>query len=94
MNKLIILLGALFLVTTFGCEDNFEDLEKDPNRPVTAPASLILNNIEFQMYNSTGRAFSGEMRWNQFYCSNYNYYATNEYTWSEMPNHFITLKMW
>ncbi|HOY13236.1 MAG TPA: SusD/RagB family nutrient-binding outer membrane lipoprotein [Saprospiraceae bacterium] len=92
MNKLIILIGALFLVTTFGCEDNFEDLEKDPNRPVTAPASLILNNIEFQMYNSTGRAFSGEMRWNQFYCSNYNYYATNEYTWSEMPNHFITLK--
>ena len=47
---------------------------------------------ESDLANNTGRPFSGEMRWNQFYCSNYNYYATNEYTWTQTPNHFNTLK--
>ena len=74
------------------CEKSFEELEKDPNRAVSAPASLVIQGIEYDLYNNTGKPFSAEMRWNQFYCSNYNYYANNEYNWSEMPNHFTTLK--
>ena len=80
------------MITFMGCEKSFEELEVDSNRPVSVPASLVLQSVQYDMYNNTGRAFSGEMRWNQFYCSNYNYYATNEYQWSEMPNHFFTLK--
>ncbi len=74
------------------CDKSFEELEKDPNRAVSAPASLVLQGIEFDMYNNTGRPFSSEMRWNQFYAINYNYYGTNEYQWSEAPNHYSTLK--
>lgn len=87
---LSLLIGFIFLTT--GCEESFSELEKDPNRPVNVPAALVLKEVQYAMYNNTGRPFSAEMRWNQFYCSNYNYYATNEYTWSEMPNHFFTLK--
>jgi hypothetical protein len=75
-----------------GCEKSFEELELDSNRPVSVPASLVLQSVQFDLYNNTGRPFSAEMRWNQFYCSNYNYYSTNEYQWSEVTNHFFTLK--
>ncbi|WP_373511211.1 SusD/RagB family nutrient-binding outer membrane lipoprotein [Persicitalea sp.] len=74
------------------CEKTFEYLEKDPNRAITAPASLVLQGIEFDLYDDTGRPFSSEMRWNQFYAINYNYYGTNEYQFGEMPNHYFTLK--
>ena len=74
------------------CEKSFEELEKDPNRPINVPASLVLQGVESDLFNNNGRPFSAEMRWNQFYCSNYNYYATNEYTWTQTPNHYNTLK--
>ncbi|MBK9936350.1 MAG: SusD/RagB family nutrient-binding outer membrane lipoprotein [Cytophagaceae bacterium] len=92
MKKLSLIIIGILGLTISSCETDFSALEKDPNRPVNVPASLILKEVEYALYNSTGRPFSAEMRWNQFYCSNYNYYATNEYTWSEMPNHFYTLK--
>lgn len=83
---------ACFLLLLSGCEKSFDELEKDPNRPVSVPASLVLQGIELDMYQNIGRPFSAEMRWNQYYLSNYNYYATNEYTWTSMPDHFMTLK--
>lgn len=82
----------MLMITFMGCEKSFEELEEDSNRPVSVPASLVLQSVQYDMYNNTGRAFSAEMRWNQFYCSNYNYYSTNEYQWSEMTNHFFTIK--
>jgi len=92
MKSLKYSLILMLMITFMGCEKSFEELEVDSNRPVSVPASLVLQSVQYDMYNNTGRAFSSEMRWNQFYCSNYNYYATNEYQWSEMPNHFFTLK--
>lgn len=90
-NKITYVFLALGLAVS-SCEKSFEDLEKDPNRAITAPASLVLQGIEFDLYDKTGRPFSSEMRWNQFYAINYNYYGTNEYQWGEMPNHYFTLK--
>ncbi|MBA4852347.1 SusD/RagB family nutrient-binding outer membrane lipoprotein [Emticicia sp. BO119] len=92
INQLFAGAFAVLAVTLSSCERSFEDLEKDPNRPVNVPASLVLQGVESDLANNTGRPFSAEMRWNQFYCSNYNYYATNEYTWSSTPNHYNTLK--
>jgi hypothetical protein len=83
---------AVLALTLGGCERSFEELEKDPNRPVNVPASLVLQGVEADLANNTGRPFSAEMRWNQFYASNYNYYANNEYTWTSTPNHYNTLK--
>lgn len=91
-NKLYISLIAVATLSLTSCEKSFEELEKDPNRPVNVPASLVLQGVESDMFNNIGRPFSAEMRWNQFYCSNYNYYANNEYTWTEGRNHYNTLK--
>ena len=91
-NKLNIGLFALLMLVGMSCDKTFEELEVNPNNPTAVPASLVIQGIEADMYNNTGRAFSAEMRWNQFYLSNYNYYATNEYTWTQTPNHFLTLK--
>ncbi len=92
INKIFASIFAISTLTLSSCEKSFEELEKDPNRPVNVPAALVLQGVESDMFNNTGRPFSAEMRWNQFYCSNYNYYATNEYTWTETPNYYNTLK--
>ncbi|MEI7585725.1 SusD/RagB family nutrient-binding outer membrane lipoprotein [Runella sp.] len=87
---------ALILTFAFvmsSCQ-NFEVLEKDPNRAVSAPASLVFNGVLNDMYNNVngGSAWGDKARWNQFYCSNYNYYSTNEYTWTTTDFSFFTLK--
>lgn len=89
-------------LTLASCEKPFDELEKDPNRAVNAPASLVLKGILNDMYNSGGSpsGFSGvtyspwgaEQRYNQFYASNYDYYATNEYNWTTTSLNFFTLK--
>jgi len=90
-----IILGVLgfSMLTLSSCEKTFDQLEKDSNRAVQVPASLVLQTVEYNMMNDNGRPFSAEMRWNQFYCSNYNYYANNEYNLGQMPNQYTTLKM-
>lgn len=89
-----IILGILSfsVLALTSCEKTFDQLEKDSNRAVQVPASLVLQSVEYNMMNDNGRPFSSEMRWNQFYCSNYNYYGNNEYNLGQMPNQFTTLK--
>lgn len=79
----IILLTAL----VFSCKD-FEELEKNPNKPTSAPASLVLNAVLNDLYE---RPWSLEHRQNQYWCCNYNYYGTNEY-WASATLNFMTLK--
>mgnify|MGYP000022225571 FL=1 len=90
-NYLFGIMGVVAL-SLASCEKPFDQLEFDSNRPVNVPASLVLQGIENSFFNDNGRPFSAEMRWNQFYCSNYNYYANNEYTFGQMPNQYTTLK--
>lgn len=90
------------MLTLTACEKSFDELEKDPNRAVNAPASLVLKGILNDMYDSenspegfagvTYAPWSAEQRYNQFYASNYNYYSTNEYTWTTTKLNFFTLK--
>ena len=76
----IFLTAALSLVLLFtGCKKDFDELEKDPNRATSVPPNLILNGVLLDM---TQKAFNPTMRWNQFYCCNYNYYGNQEYTWT------------
>lgn len=76
LNKIFILTALAFTLVFSSC--NFAELEVDPNRPTSAPASLILNGVLNNLYSS---AWTQEQRWNQYWCINYNYYGTNEY-WS------------
>ncbi|WP_375447959.1 SusD/RagB family nutrient-binding outer membrane lipoprotein [uncultured Fibrella sp.] len=97
---LLVIFAIALLVSA--CEKPFDELEKDPNRAVNAPASLVLKGILNDMYDSqnspsgfagvTYSPWGSEQRYNQFYCSNYNYYATNEYTWTNTTLNFYTLK--
>ena len=72
---------------TYGCRD-FDVLPNNPNRPAAVPPSLILRGIESDLNQSP---WSLEHRQNQFWCSNYNYYGTNEY-WVKADLNFLTLK--
>jgi hypothetical protein len=101
LNKYILPILALVLALS-SCEKPFDELEKDPNRAVNAPASLVLKGILNDMYDSgnSPSGFSGvtyapwgsEQRFNQFFASNYNYYSTNEYSWTTTNLNFYTLK--
>lgn len=83
---------ALGLLLT-SCEKPFDQLEQDPNRPTSAPASLVFNGVLNDMYSiAGGGAWNDSQRYNQFYASNYNYYATNEYSWTSTGLYYTTLK--
>ncbi|MFD2573584.1 SusD/RagB family nutrient-binding outer membrane lipoprotein [Spirosoma soli] len=92
INKIAFSVLAIGLTLT-GCEKSFDELEQDPNRPATAPASLVLNGVLNDMYNTAGGGgWNDFQRWNQFYASNYNYYATNDYAWTTTSLQYTTLK--
>lgn len=84
------------------CEKPFDQLATDPNRPTSAPTSLIIQSIENDMFNGNNAPsgynsvvnspWGAEQRWNQFYCSNYDYYATNQYDWTATSLNYTTLK--
>ncbi len=76
-----ITLGFMIAATlvSAGCSKKFEDLQVDPNRATTVPASLVLSGVLWDYYQSP---WSSTQRWNQFSCCNYNYYGTQEYGWT------------
>ncbi|MDX1908471.1 MAG: SusD/RagB family nutrient-binding outer membrane lipoprotein [Bacteroidia bacterium] len=89
MKSLAYFLTVVLAATLItGCTD-FAELEKDPNRAVTAPPSLIFRGIQTDMYFAP---WGDEQRYNQFWCSNYNYYDDNEYNWTGANLRFTTLK--
>jgi hypothetical protein len=69
---------ALIIVNT-GCSKKFDSLERDPNRPVTVPASLVFNGV---LNDLNPGAWNQVNRWNQFSASNYAYYDDQEYNWT------------
>jgi hypothetical protein len=78
---------ALPLLLLSSCQD-FEELEKDPNRPAAVPASLVFNGILNDMYQAP---WNNVQRWNQFNAVNYNYYGNNEYNWTGAELKYSTL---
>ena len=97
LNKFIVGFAALAALTFSNCYKNFDDLETNPNRATTAPPGIVLNGIEWDFNRAHGQPWgtrdaSNEQRWNQFYCTNYNYYGTNEYSWASFDLNYGTLK--
>jgi len=87
MRKITILL-MMFAIALSSCQ-KFADLEKDPNNPGDVPPSLIFTNVLYSTYYSP---WSDIQRWNQFYCSNYAYYADQEYDWTTTSFNYTQLK--
>ncbi len=89
MKKIKFLLSLLAIVIAAnGCE-KFEDLEADPNRSTSVPPGLVLRGILKDLYNDP---WDDLQRWNQYWCSNYNYYNNQEYNWTSTDLRFTTLK--
>ncbi|MCU0446704.1 MAG: SusD/RagB family nutrient-binding outer membrane lipoprotein [Microscillaceae bacterium] len=87
--KILKYILSLYLAIAFTSCQDFEELSQDPNRPVSAPASLVFNGILNAMYDSP---WSLEHRWNQYWSCNYNYYGTNEYSWQNASLNYFNLK--
>lgn len=88
MKTIIKKILPLVLLFATACAD-FEELEKDKNRPSQVPAALVLNGILNDMHE---RPWTLEHRWNQFWNCNYNYYGNQEYAWTSATLNFRTLK--
>lgn len=87
--KLIKYIAVLSILVGFtACEQSFEDLQVNPNQPTTAPPSLIFQGVLNDMFDD---CWNPVMRWNQFYCCNYNYYGNQEYNWTTENFDFYTL---
>ncbi|WP_462222273.1 SusD/RagB family nutrient-binding outer membrane lipoprotein [Ferruginibacter sp.] len=90
MKKILSILSVSAILCATSCKKNFNTLQNDPNRPTSVPASLILNGVLSDIYQSP---FSPTQRWNQFYACNYAYYGDQQYTWSGVSfNTYNTLK--
>jgi hypothetical protein len=67
----------------------FEDYQKDPNRPGEVPPSLVFTQV---LYSMAYLPWDDVQRWNQFYCSNYAYYADQSYAWTNTSFNYQQLK--
>jgi hypothetical protein len=89
MKNIKYLLSLLALVAfANGCQ-KFDELEADPNRSTSVPPGLVLRGVLKDLYNDP---WSDAQRWNQYWCSNYNYYDNNEYWAGSASLRFTTLK--
>ncbi|MFN0216841.1 MAG: SusD/RagB family nutrient-binding outer membrane lipoprotein [Saprospiraceae bacterium] len=89
MKNIKFLLSFFLLVLAANSCQKFDELEADPNKSTTVPPSLVLRSVLVDMYNAP---WSDEQRWNQYWCSNYNYYDNNEYWTGSASLRFTTLK--
>ena len=78
------------------CNKQIEEKQVNTNNPVTVPASLILGTVltDISGTGSAGRlsgngsseglnSWDAAHRWNQYHCSNYDYYDNNIYNWTD-----------
>lgn len=56
--KFITILLFSFLVT-IGCDDNFEEINTDPNNPTTVPSSLLIPSVARSAQNNSYSTFVG-----------------------------------
>jgi hypothetical protein len=89
---LFIVMGGLLIIS---CNKQIEEKQVDPNNPTTVPPFLVLGTILTDIsgtgaqgaLSATGSSegvdsWDGGHRWNQYHCSNYDYYDNNIYSWT------------
>ena len=77
------------LVIAGGCNKKYEDLEKNPNQPVSVPAYLLLRQVENDIVVYPG---DDEDKFGQYTLSSYTYYGTNEYWTGAASLNYGTLR--
>jgi len=77
------------------CNKQIQEKQNNPNNPTSVPPDLILGTLLTDMSgtgtagrlsvtgsNEGANAWDGAHRWNQYHCSNYDYYDNNIYAWT------------
>ncbi len=92
--KNILMITSVAIIVATACEDRFNELLDDPNRPTEVTPQLVLRKVITDMYNAPWDRGNQIQQWNQYWCCNYNYYGTNEYNWNTTNsfNYYATLK--
>lgn len=84
----LLLLPALVVVVMAGCKKSFDSLRQNPNKPVSVPASLLLNGVLNSMYDAP---YSDYEKWDQYFIINYDYYGNNRYDFGSGADYYTTL---
>jgi hypothetical protein len=92
IKYIYIVLAAGLLMTA--CSKQIQQKQTDPNDPTSVPPNLILGTV-LQDMSGNGKAgalgpggqnsinsWDDTHRWNQYHCSNYDYYDNNIYNWT------------
>jgi hypothetical protein len=77
------------------CNKQIQEKQDNPNNPTSVPSSLILGTVltDISGTGTAGRlaatgssegvnSWDAAHRWNQYHCSNYDYYDNNIYSWT------------
>src|SRR5258708_8073163 len=94
IKYIFFLIAGAWLMTS--CNKQITEKQTDPNNPVSVPPNLVLGTILTDI-SGTGSAgalsatgssegvnsWDGAHRWNQYHCSNYDYYDNNIYAWTD-----------
>jgi Starch-binding associating with outer membrane len=93
LKYIFLALIALWLMSS--CNKQITEKQQDPNDPTSVPSSLILGTVltDISGTGTQGRlsatgssegvnSWDGAHRWNQYHCSNYDYYDNNIYSWT------------
>jgi len=93
----IIAVGAIIVSS---CNKKITADELNPNAPTNVTPNLLVGTILSDV-SGTGsqgslggiNSWSSVHQWNQYFCSNYGYYATNIYSWTSGPfDGYLVLK--
>jgi len=95
MKKRNYIFYFIFISLVFlSCSKKIEELQNDPNNPTSVPPNLILGTVLIDMAGNGAAGGLGAVgansinswedahRWNQYHCSNYDYYDNNIYAWT------------
>jgi len=85
--RILSLLCVVFY--NFSCNQSFQDLNVNPNKPTQVPPSLLLTSILNDMADLPGGM---EERWDQYFLINYSYYGNNRYDFGPGNDYYATLK--
>ncbi len=93
IKNIFLIIVAAALMTA--CSKQIQSKQADPNNPTSVPPNLVLGTVltDISGTGTAGRlsgtgssegvnSWDGAHRWNQYWCSNYDYYDNNVYNWN------------
>jgi Starch-binding associating with outer membrane len=93
IKYIFLIFTVAWLMTS--CNKQIQEKQADPNDPTAVPSSLLLGTVltDISGTGTAGRlsgtgssegvnSWDAAHRWNQYHCSNYDYYDNNIYSWT------------